>query len=164
MDGTFDERLLGEMHRRDKSAKALKRMFFDVGENVKTEAMRLTDGESVKALIAEHPFVAAGVALGAGVVVARLLTRRSIIPSGAAAEPQRVIIEIQHGTATSAAASGPKPFSPVDFIMQAVGAYETVQNLIRPYLNPKNPPPENPGPEAAAKEDEIDIPASAPTL
>lgn len=163
MDGTFDRRLAGETARRAKSAKALLKMFSDVGENVKTDTLRLTDGTAVKKLISEHPFVAAGVALGAGVVAARLLTGRSVTSIGNA-EPQRVIIEVKHGAASPAVPAPAKAFSLIDLVMQGVHGFETVQSMLRSYAAPKGPDTVNPVSPEVANEDETNSSASASTL
>ena len=73
MDGTFDKRLLHHFDRRDKAVNALKETFSDAGDEVKSEVKRLTDGTTIEEIIVAHPFIAAGVALGAGVLVSKLL-------------------------------------------------------------------------------------------
>ncbi|MEI6235424.1 MAG: hypothetical protein WCT04_20395 [Planctomycetota bacterium] len=136
MNGTFDKRLLHQFDRRDNAVNALKETCSDVGDTVKSEVKQLTDGTTIEEMIIAHPFIAAGVALGAGVLVSKLLTGGGSSSGSSGGEPQRVVIEVKHtaGEGTvSAAAPAAAGFNPVEFVMKAVAGYEAVQNLWRTY-------------------------------
>jgi hypothetical protein len=130
MDSTFDQRLVYYFKERDQAIKALKGTFTDGDNAFKAELKRLTGGSSVDEIIVAHPFIATGVAVGAGVIASRLVMGGAPSAPAAPSAPQRVVIEIKHsGGETVAAAPAAHGFNPMEWIMKAVAGYETIQNV-----------------------------------
>ncbi len=135
----FDQRLLHYYDKRDQAAASLKATAADVGDSLKSEVQRLTDGSTFEEIIVKHPFISTGVAIGAGVIATKLLVSGS--PKAPSATPQRVVIEIQHsGAAVASTPPASTGFDPLGFVMKAVAGYEAVQNILRNFRAQRPPP------------------------
>lgn len=82
----------------------------------------------IRKAVETSPWATCFASLGAGALVARMITpasRGSSQPS----EPQRVIVEIQtaNGTVVPVTAPPPAPFNPLDMLMQAMTVYGAVR-------------------------------------
>ena len=132
----FDDQMLEATLRRDKAIKSLQKSTSAVSPTVKGDAQRLVDkakyladNNPIEELIQAHPFIATGVALGAGVLASKLMAGSS---SKVSHEPQRVVIELNHsGVQSATAPQPPKSFSIIDFVQKAIAGYETAMATLR---------------------------------
>jgi len=84
----------------------------------------------VKGVIRSSPWAACFASLGAGALASRMMFSGG---SHTNSEPQRVIVEVQSNgvVAAPAAPPAPKPFNPLDFIMQGLTVYGAVQRSLQ---------------------------------
>ena len=144
MDGTFDQRLVHYFKERDHAVKALKGSISDANHAAKTELKRLTDGSSLEEIIIAHPFITAGVAVGAGMLASRLIVGGAApVVAATHSAPQRVVIEIKHSASGEPVAAATQPaapaFNPMEWVMKAVAGYETVQSLWQTFQASRQP-------------------------
>ena len=129
--GSFDKRLLHQLNRREKAAKKLQDSLSSVGGSAKAEVKRLTGGTTIEEIIIAHPFISAGVALGAGVLASKIITSTASAKTSGG-EPQRVVIEVKHGDQTVAApAAAAHSFNIVELVSKAMAGYQAIQGVLR---------------------------------
>jgi len=130
----FDQELIHQFARRAKASKALQHDVTALSNTIQTEVKRLADGQPIADLISSNPYIAAGIAMGAGVLASRLIIGSPVAVVNSA--PQRVVIDLNHNGVTHTAApqaQAPQkpPFSIIDFVQKAIAGYETVQATLR---------------------------------
>ncbi len=132
----YHEDLAQQIARRDNALKSATAALDNAGKSVKNEVARLENGLNIQNAIAAHPWAAAGVALGAGLIVSRLLS--SSAPSSA--PHAHVVVEVRNnGGEVTAREAAPQRHSPMDFNMQAIAGFEAVKGLLNKFQDAQHP-------------------------
>lgn len=153
-----------EIARRDAAITALKNSFKDAGDGIKAEVDDIGEKMSLQHQLSNHPWITMVVALGAGFVASRVVTKFFVSPAVPTVnfETQRVVVEVKHSgdSATVQAVEAPKK-SPMDYLSHAVTAFKAVQGIMQDIQNAQATKPvmEEPVPIDEPQETSVYAPA-----